>query len=63
MHVFNLINRIMETCQISCGDIEMAKRWLGQARIIFKLGNMSFYHTLTKSYKKNLICTIISILR
>ena len=49
IHVLTFLHRSMAKYQISCGDIEMAKRRLGQAIIIFKLGNMFFYHTLPKS--------------
>ena len=48
MHVLTLLHRIMAKCQISHGDIEMAKQRLGQAGNIFMLGNMFFYHALPK---------------
>ena len=53
MHVLTLLHRIMAKCQISCGDIEMEKRRLGQARNILKLGNVFFYHKLPESNPRN----------
>ena len=35
MHVLTLLQRIMAKCQMSCGDVEMAKQRIGQARNIF----------------------------
>ena len=52
MHVLTLLCRNMGKCQFSCGDIEMAKRRLGQRRKKFKLGNVFFYHILLKSNPK-----------
>ena len=52
MRVLTLLHRNMVKCQVSCGDIEMAKRRLGQARIIFRLGNVIFYHILPESKTK-----------
>lgn len=52
MHVLTLLCRNMGKCQFSCGDIEMAKRRLGQRRKKFKLGNVFFYHILPKSNPK-----------
>ena len=54
MHVLTLRHRIMAKCKISCGDIEMAKRRLGETRIIFKFGifSSSIRHYL-KVIKKN----------
>jgi hypothetical protein len=37
MHILTLLHRNMGKYQISCGDIEMAKRNLGQARDIFSI--------------------------
>ena len=55
MHVLTLLHRIMGKYQLSCGDIEMAKRRLGQARNMFKLGNMFFLsyttYKLSKKFK------------
>ena len=53
MHVLTLLHRNMGKCHISCGDIEMAKWSLGQARNIFKLGNIFFYHILLENNQKN----------
>ena len=47
MHILTLL-------QISCGDIEMAKQRLGQARNILNLENMFFYHALPTSNLKHL---------
>ena len=49
MHVLALLHIIMGKYQISCGYIEMAKRRLGQARNILKLGNVFFNYILPKS--------------
>ena len=46
MHILTPIHRHMGKCQISCGDIEIAKQRLGQAKNIFKLENIFFYHIL-----------------
>ena len=53
MHILTLLHRNMRKCQISCGDIVMAKRSLGQARDIFRLENIFFYHILAKNNPKN----------
>ena len=52
IHVLTLLHRNMVKFQVLCGDIEMAKRRLGQARIIFKLGNVIIYHILLASKPK-----------
>ena len=52
--ILTLLHKIMAKCQISCGDIEMAKRRLGQARIILKLGNIFLYQTLPQSNRKQI---------
>ena len=54
MHVLTLFHIIMGKYQISCEDIEMTKRRLGQARNILKLGNVFFYHISPKGVPKNL---------
>ena len=54
MHVLTLLHRIMGKYQISCGDIEMAKRRLVQAGHIFRLGNIFSYHTTPNSDPKKI---------
>ena len=54
MHILTLLHRNMGKCQISCGDIEIAKQRLGQARDIFKLGNIFFFQILPKNNPKKL---------
>ena len=52
MHILTLLHRNMGKCQISYGDIEMAKQRLCQARDIYKLENIFFYHILPKNNAK-----------
>ena len=54
IHVLTLLHRNLANCQISCWDIEMVKQRLGQARNIFKLGNIFFYHILPQKNPKQL---------
>ena len=42
----------MGKCQVSYGNIEIAKLRLGQASNIFLLENVFFYHTLHESNPK-----------
>ena len=39
----------MGKCQISCGEIKIAKLRLGQARHIVMLGKIFFYHILPEN--------------
>ena len=47
MHVLTLLHRNMANCQISCGDIEIAKRRLGETKNRGKLGKVFFHDTKT----------------
>ena len=54
MHVLTLLHRNMEKCQISYGNIEIEKWMLGQARHIFKLGNVFYIIYYLKVIQQNL---------
>ena len=43
-HVLTLLHRIIAKCQISCGDIEMAKQRLGQTKNNCWLGKVACLH-------------------
>ena len=54
MHVFTLLHRNMGKYKIACGDTEMAKQRLGQARNMDKPGFFSSHHIIPENYLKNL---------
>ena len=58
MHILTLLHRHMGKCQISSGDIEIAKQRLGQATNIFKLENIFLYHILPRK-KTNIIMSTL----
>ena len=53
MHILTLLQRKMQNYQISCGDNEMAKRWLGREINICMLGNVFSIIYYLKIIKKN----------